>query len=268
MPAPSISQLRPGGRIWALGALLGDDKALMALAAALFDRWRSGDKLVVLGNLIGPRGNPLQTIDWLLALRRRLLATPGTRACDLVFLRGAQEEMWHKALRLQFALTPLQVLDWMLERGLASTVEAYGAAIAEGRGACRNGPAAISRWTSGLRTQHAARAGHSELLNGLARAVQSDDGHLFLSAAGIDPLRSLEDQADAFWWNAATDRALATALAGNAAGVWRNVACLVRGVGPDGDDSAGDGRVLTVTRSTPALLALDPNGAVLERLEP
>ena len=186
MSAPSISQLRPGGRIWAMGALLGDDTALPVLGRALFERWRGGDKLVVLGNLIGPRGNPARTVDWLLALRRRLLAAPGARACDVIFLRGAQEEMWHKTLGLQFAMAPLQVLDWMLERGLAPTVEAYGAAIAEGRGACRNGPSAIARWTAGLRQQQANRPGHADLLNGLARAARSADGSLFLTAAGID----------------------------------------------------------------------------------
>ena len=267
MSVPSISHLRPGGRIWAMGALLGDDTALPVLGRALFERWRGGDKLVVLGNVIGPRGNPLRTVDWLLALRRRLLAAPGVRACDVVFLRGAQEEMWHKTLSLQFAMTPLQVLDWMLERGLAATVEAYGAAIAEGRGACRNGPSAIARWTAVLRQHQANRSGHAELMNGLARAARSADGSLFLSAAGIDPTRGIEDQADAFWWNAASDRTLAAALAGNPAHDWQGVARLVRGAGPAGDDSDGSDRVLTVTRAEPALVALEEGGTVLERID-
>jgi serine/threonine protein phosphatase 1 len=268
MPSSSITHLRPGGRIWALGALMGDDAALAVLGRALFRGWQGGDKLVVLGNAIGPRGNPVQTIDWLLALRRRLLAAREARACDVVFLRGAQEEMWHKALRLQFALTPLKVFDWMLERGLASTVEAYGAAIAEGRGACRNGPSAIARWTAGLRSQQALRPGHADLLNALARAARSAEGGLFLSAAGIDPARSMEDQADAFWWNATSDRALAASLAGNAASAWRGVTCVVRGAGPEGDETSGDSRVLTVSRATPALVMLDRDGTVLERIEP
>jgi serine/threonine protein phosphatase 1 len=266
MSASSISHLRPGGRMWAMGALLGDDTALPVLGRALLERWRGGDKLVVLGNLIGPRGNPLRTLDWLLALRRRLLAAPGARACDLVFLRGAQEEMWHKALSLQFALTPLQVLDWMLERGLAATVEAYGVAIAEGRSACRNGPSAIARWTATLRHQQASRPGHADLLNGLARAARSADGRLLLCAAGIDPTRGIEDQADAFWWNAASDRALAAALVGNPAHEWRGIACLVRGAGPAGDDSDGGDRVLTVSRAAPALVALE-GGKLVEKIE-
>jgi hypothetical protein len=40
---------------------------------------------------------------------------------------------------------------------------------------------------------------------------------------------------------------------------------LVRGVGPG--EAADDGRVLTVTRQAPSLVALDASGAVLERIE-
>ena len=123
MTGPStIARLNGGGRIWALGALLGDDAALETLARAVRARWRSGDRLVVLGNMLGPHGDPARALDGLLLLRRRLMAA--SRGCNIVFLRGAQEEMWHKALSLQFAMTPLEVLDWMLGRGLAAIVQA------------------------------------------------------------------------------------------------------------------------------------------------
>ena len=113
MTGPStIARLNGVGRIWALGALLGDDAALETLARAVRARWRSGDRLVVLGNMPGPNGDPARALDGLLLLRRRLMAA--SRGCDILFLRGAQEEMWHKALSLQFAMTPLEVLDWML----------------------------------------------------------------------------------------------------------------------------------------------------------
>ena len=109
---PTIARLSGGGRIWALGALLGDDDALEALARAVLSRWQPGDRLVVLGNMLGPNGDPAGTLDGLLRLRRRLMAA--TRGCGILFLRGAQEEMWQKALSLPFAMTPLEVLDWML----------------------------------------------------------------------------------------------------------------------------------------------------------
>jgi serine/threonine protein phosphatase 1 len=225
----------------------------------------------VLGNMLGPNGDPARTVDRLLVLRRRLLAARASRTCDLVFLRGAQEEMWHKVLRLQFAMTPLDVLDWMLARGLAATIEAYGAGVAEGRIASRSGPLAIARWTAGLRARQAAHAGHADLLNSLLRAALSADGAVLLSAAGVDATRPLDEQADAFWWSAQSDAALEAALMRGADAGWHGLARLVRGTGSaagaGSDDASDEGRVLTVTRGGPALVALDAAGAVLERIE-
>jgi hypothetical protein len=148
---------------------MGNDGAFRSLASALLQRWQRGDKLVVLGNMLGPNGDSAELLDLLLRLRRRLMAA--SLACNALFLRGAQEEMWHKVLSLQFAMSPLAVLDWMLERGLAATIESYGGSVDDGRIACRNGPSAIARWTIGLRELQAARAGHADLLNSLMRAA-------------------------------------------------------------------------------------------------
>ncbi len=263
--SPTIARLRSGERIWALGALLGDEGALEALAHALLPRWQAGDQLVVLGNMLGASGNPASTLDLLLLLRRRLMAIG--LACDAFFLRGAQEEMWHKALALQFALSPLDVLDWMLERGLAAVIEAYGASVVDGRIACRNGPSAIVRWTAGLRERQAAHAGHAELLNSLIRAALAADGRILLSAAGVDARRPLEAQADAFWWSTQGDVALDAALTAGADEGWGAIARLVRGLGPSAAEGSDEGRVLTVRRGRPALVALDAAGAVLERFE-
>jgi serine/threonine protein phosphatase 1 len=178
---------------------MGDDQALATLAQALLKCWHSGDRLVVLGNMLGPNGDPVRTLDWLLALRRRLLAAPGARTCDLVLLRGAQEEMWHKALRLQFALTPLRIFNWM-------------------PGARPGGR------RRGLRLQHRRRPRRlpQRTVDDLAldRHVAQPSGRLWrprrsaerlvacrpqrrrydlLSAAGAAPARALDSQADAFW---------------------------------------------------------------------
>src|ERR1700716_711325 len=179
---PTIARLSGGSRIWALGALLGDDDALEALARAVLSRWRPGDRLVVLGNMLAPNGYPAGTLDGLLRLRRRLMAA--NRGCGILFLRGAQEEMWQKALSLPFATPPLEVLDWMLARGLGSIIEAYGASGADGRIACRNGPSEIARWTRGLRQRQAAHAGHAELLASLQRAALAHQRAPLLSAPG------------------------------------------------------------------------------------
>ncbi len=265
--AATIARLSEGGRIWALGALHGNDPAAAFLCQALADRWQPADKLVVLGNMLGAQGDPARVIDRLLRLRRRLMAA--NLACDVIFLRGAQEEMWHKLLSLQFALEPLAVLDWMLEQGLAGIVDSYGAHIDEGRVACRSGPLAIARWTGSLRTLQATRPGHKELLNALVRSARSHDGSVLLVAAGVDATRPLAEQKDAFWWNRQRDAALDAALAAGVETGWRDLGRLVRGSGPGSAEAAplGTGRVLTVSGDGPALVALDGRGSVLERIE-
>ena len=56
--AATITRLCDVGRTWALGAQLGNDGALECLAHALLRRWQRDDELVVLGNMLGPNGDP------------------------------------------------------------------------------------------------------------------------------------------------------------------------------------------------------------------
>ncbi|MGY8994381.1 MAG: hypothetical protein ACKVK8_09575, partial [Rhodospirillales bacterium] len=82
--------------------------------------------LIYLGNLIGRGGGVLACIDEALVFRRALLAQRGADSNSVVYLRGGQEEMWHKLLQLQFASDPSDVLKWMMAQGVAATLEAYG----------------------------------------------------------------------------------------------------------------------------------------------
>jgi len=265
MTGTTIARIGKRGHLWALGAQWGDDKALDHLAAVLLQRWQRFDTLVVLGNMLGAAGHPVRTLDLLLRLRRRLMAADF--GCTTVFLRGAQEEMWHKALSLQFAMAPLSVLDWMLERGLAAIIEAYGGSVDDGRIACRAGPSAIARWTSGLRELQAAHAGHGELLNTLHRAALAGDGRVLLVAAGVDAARPLGQQSDAFWWNGQSDAALEAAVARDGEAGWSGLVRLVRGAGSSAGEADDARRVLTVTRERPALVVLDVDGTLIERIE-
>jgi serine/threonine protein phosphatase 1 len=267
MTPASIARLRDDGRTWAIGALAGDDAALERFGDVIMRRWRSGDRLVVLGNMLGEAGSPTRTLDRLLMLRRKLLARPAAEVEDFVFLRGAQEEMWHKALQLQFAMSPLDVLDWMLARGLATTIEAYGHSVAEGRIASRNGPLAIARWTTGLRERQALQPGHGELMNSLARAALSADGTVVFAAAGVDPTRPLGEQADAFWWSNRSDHALDSDLARAIDGGWLPVRRVIRGGGPPGNAALAEGRILTVSAGAPGLVLLDGDGSLIDRID-
>src|SRR5271170_6947970 len=108
-----FATLRSDRRVWAVSALHGEAGRLAELHAQIHGAFESGDQLVYLGNYSGHGPLVLETIDEVLLLRRSLLAMPGTDCEDIVFLRGAQEEMWQKLLQLQFAPNPVQVLKRM-----------------------------------------------------------------------------------------------------------------------------------------------------------
>ncbi|MSP83530.1 MAG: hypothetical protein EXQ94_11545 [Alphaproteobacteria bacterium] len=192
--------LRCARRVWAISAIHGEARRLVAVHAALAERLEPGDRMVYLGNYVGFGHEIIATLDAMLAYRRLLLARPRAFACDVVYLRGAQEEMWHKLLQLQLALEPAQVLAWMAKRGVDATIQAYGGDPTTGLGAARGGVLGLARWTSGLREAMRARPGHYELLHALKRAAFTDDGALLFVHAGLDPDRPLDAQGDALWW--------------------------------------------------------------------
>src|SRR3954470_1887701 len=85
-------------RIWAVGAVHADVERLSALHTDIGRRFTPGDRLVYNGNLIGRGTAVRETMDELLSFRSSLIAMPGMLAEDVVYLRGAQEEMWQKLL--------------------------------------------------------------------------------------------------------------------------------------------------------------------------
>jgi len=195
-----FARLRSGQRIWAVASIHGEAERLGRLHDRIADRFRDGDRIVYLGNYLGRGSAVTATIDELLDFRRRVLARPRGFACDVVFLRGAQEEMWQKLLQLQFAANPGDVLTWMVREGVEATVSAYGGELRHGFAATRDGPRTITRWTTGLRNAMNAAPGHRKLLANLRHAALSGEEGLLFVHAGIDASRPLAAQGDAFWW--------------------------------------------------------------------
>ncbi len=195
--------LRRARRVWAVAAVHGDAARLERLQAELEPRFGPGDRLVYLGNYLGYGPDVAGAVDALLAFRRRLLARPQARVCDVVFLRGAQEEMWAKLLQIHLALDPRAVLEWMLSRGVGATLAAYGVSPEQGLARARAGPAGLARWTGELRARVQARPGHLALMSALRRAAFTDTGALLFVHAGVDPSRPLAAQGDALWWGGA-----------------------------------------------------------------
>ena len=195
-----FAQLRDARRVWAIAAINGAAQRLIRLHDTISDRFQEGDRVVYLGNYIGHGGAVLTTIDELLDFRRRVLGRQRGFACDVTFLRGAQEEMWQKLLQLQFAPNPGEVLQWMVSAGMEATVRAYGGDLRQGFAATRDGPRTITRWTATLRSIMNATPGHTTLFSVLRHAALAEElGVLFVHAA-IDPSRPLAAQGDAFWW--------------------------------------------------------------------
>ncbi|HTW54434.1 MAG TPA: hypothetical protein VME45_21275 [Stellaceae bacterium] len=186
--------------MWAVGSIHGEARRLARVHDLIGERFFRGDRLVYLGNYLGLGEDVAATLDELLDFRRRVLGRPQGFACDVVYLRGAQEEMWQKLLQLQFAPNPGEILAWMVRAGVESTVRAYGGDMRQGFAATRDGPRTITRWTSGLRAAMNAAQGHSTLFAALRHAAFTSDRNLLFVHAGVDPRRAVSVQGDSFWW--------------------------------------------------------------------
>mgnify|MGYP002623278856 FL=1 len=200
--------------IWAVSAVHAEVDRLAALHDHIGPRFRPGDRLVYLGNMLGRNPQVMATVEELLGFRRALLAMPGMLVGDIVYLRGAQEEMWQKLLQLQFAPNPVEELRWMLTQGVSATLEGYGGNAQEGLAAARDGAVQLTRWTNRLRETMRAAPGHNNLFAALRRAAFTDDGGVLLVSAGIDGARPLGAQGDSFWWGTAGFTALSAPFEG------------------------------------------------------
>jgi serine/threonine protein phosphatase 1 len=192
--------LRAAGRVWAIAVIHGEARRLARLHDSISERFHGGDRVVYLGNYLGRGGAVLATVDELLDFRRRVLGRPGGGACDVVFLRGAQEEMWQKLLQLQLAPNPSELLQWMVRAGMETTIRAYGGDLRQGFAACRDGARTITRWTSALRGAMNATPGHTALFASLRHAAFTQDRGLLFVHTALEPSRPLSEQRDAFWW--------------------------------------------------------------------
>ena len=198
----TIATLAAARRSWAVASIHGDAERLSALHAKLLDSFAAGENLVYLGNYLGRGEAVADTVQELLLCRRSLLARPGVECEDIVYLRGSQEEMWHKLLQIQFATNPREVLAWMLNHGVGATLAAYGGDPEEGLEAADKGAVAMTAWTDRLREAMRAVDGHVALMSALRRAAYTADRTLLFVHAGIDAARPLSEQTDAFWWGA------------------------------------------------------------------
>ena len=197
-----------------MASVHGEVERIRALHSALGARLQSGDLLVYLGNLMGRSKDVFATMQEILLFRRAFLARPDADCGDVVYLRGSQEEMWHRLLQIQFAVNPAEVLKWMFDHGVAATIEAYGSSAKEGLDAAGRGAVALSEWTSAMRSTMRAHDGHNALMSALRRAAFVDDNSFLFVNSGIDVSRPLSEQFDSFWWGATPFDAIETPFCG------------------------------------------------------
>ena len=203
-----FASLGAPGRIFAIPSIHGNLQKLYAVHESLFHQFRPGDRLVYLGNYTGYGPHSRQTVNSILSFRRCLLSMPGVLPSDIVYLRGTQEEMWQKLVQIQFAPNPAHVLEWMLSKGIAQTMESYNIDIQEALRVCREGIIRLSRWTESVRQKVYAHPGHDIFGAQLKRAAYTDCGYkqmgtctpLLFVSGGVDFSRPLEEQGDSFWW--------------------------------------------------------------------
>lgn len=197
-----FSSLGAPRRVWAVSAIHGELERLYALHDAILARLQPGDRIVYLGNYTGHGKQSRETMDELLTFRRLVLAQPGMMPSDIVYLRGHQEQMWHRLIQLQFTQHPGDELDKLMEDGIGPTLTSYGIDAYEGMRSCKEGVLALTRWSGKIRQAVRQNRGHDELMTTYRRAAYTDrngDSPLLFVNAGVDPRRCLEEQGDSLW---------------------------------------------------------------------
>jgi hypothetical protein len=229
----SFSNLGQPRRIWVVSAIRGQLAPLATVHNHIHMHCLPGDRILYTGNyLAGYPATAAETMGELLYFRRSLLAKPGMVPDDFVYLRGVQEELLSKMLRIHFAPSPRTIVDWIAAHHpeMDALLGIYSTSLADAARIAREGTIPLTRWTVFLREQLRTRPGHEKFLAQLYRAAftehrGSNDNNILFVHAGIDPALPLTKQGDRFWWAARRFREMETA--------YRPFRTVVRGCDPD-----------------------------------
>ncbi len=192
--------LNKSERIWAIGSIHSNRSSLNKIHKYILSNFSKNDKIVYLGNIIGVGKESKETLNLVLSFRLFLMSKYYLENNDIVFLRGAQEEMWLKLLQLQIAPNPEEIISWMFEHGVDKTVESYDFDISELKEIISHGTIAISKWTSKLNQKIMSYDGHKEYFSSLYHACFNHSKKILFVNRGVDITRPLSAQNDCFWW--------------------------------------------------------------------
>ena len=192
--------LKNASRIWAVGSIHSNLKSFNSIKNFIIHNFKKQDKIVFLGNVIGLGNFTKETLTSIINLRSILMSKYFLKPDDIVFLRGAQEEMFSKILQLHTAPNPIEIIDWMFEHGVDKTLNSYGFEKAEVINIASSGTVSISKWISKLNKELINNPGHKEYFLNLKHAAYSTDKRILFVNRGVDVSRPLSAQNDCFWW--------------------------------------------------------------------
>ena len=153
-----------------------------------------------MGNIIGLGEESKETLSSIIDLRFTIMSKFRIKPDAIVFLRGAQEEMFSKLLQLQIAPNPVEIINWMFEHGVDKTLYSYGYSKEETINIASSGTVSISKWTSKLNQTILENPGHKEYFLNLKHAAYSSSKKILFVNRGVDISRPLSAQNDCFWW--------------------------------------------------------------------
>ncbi len=164
-------------RIWAVPSIHAQIGQLQIIHDMIFDRFMPGDRIVYMGNYTGYAPHAVETVNEILSFRRCILSLGGVKPTDIVYLRGAQEEMMQKLVQVQFAPNPRLVIEWMLGNGIAQTLESYGVCVSTLTRTAGEGVVQLAKWTGYLRNMVRRHAGHEIFSGQYRRAAYQSCAH-------------------------------------------------------------------------------------------
>ena len=187
-------------KIWAIGSIHSRYTAFESIKKYLLEKFEKDDSLVFLGNIIGLGNESKKTLSSVLDLRNNLMSKFCLGPEKIIFLRGAQEEMFLKLLQLQTAPNPLDIVKWMFEHGVDSSIKSYGFNSEELFQVSTQGTIPISKWTSRLHSSLQEQPGHNQYFINLKHAAYTTSKKILFLNRGVDTSRPLSAQNDCFWW--------------------------------------------------------------------
>jgi len=193
-------EFKKANRIWAVGSIHSNINSFNSIKKYIIDNFQTDDKLIFLGNIIGLGNDAKNTLSKVIRLRFKLMAKYELDSDDIVFLRGAQEEMFTKLQQLQTAPNPKEIIEWMFSHGVDNTIKSYDLDPEDIRNIASQGTIKISKWTSKLNSYIASIPGHKEYFSNLKHAAFSQTKKILFVNRGVDISRPLSAQNDCFWW--------------------------------------------------------------------